>query len=364
MRGEEEPSVEMLGTLSARIDACAAEIDNRNRRNLVLFSSGALLVSFMVFFVSLFLPAYRRFVLPHAILFLYSAALYWVSHRCQRKKTVHIRLIQYFSLAPLLIGGILTGTYFDPLKPAVTIIIFLCILPLYIIDRPVRIILYQLLFSAAFVICSYLIKPFEVFQSDTLYLPIYLCFGIGTNLFSLVERVESAENFVQARYESEHDSLTRLYNRRSGSEKVIALFQAQVLGTFAIIDIDNFKRFNDEYGHQIGDEVLCEVSKAMHMIFHESDVIMRLGGDEFAIYAPDVLDTQTCQKRFLALSQQLLQSCAAPHGTLEVRISVGCVICSDPHPDFDIVCNLSDAALYRAKNSGKGKIEIVSQPLG
>ena len=78
--------------------------------------------------------------------------------------------------------------------------IFLCILPLFIIDKPWHIIAYQLFFATVFVVCSRVFKSTAVFLEDIFYLPIYLALGIGANLFSLIDKVESAENFVRIRH--------------------------------------------------------------------------------------------------------------------------------------------------------------------
>ena len=348
----------ILHELSARVDACAAEIDRRNRRNLVQFSNGALLISGAVFAVSLFLPAYRGLALPHAMLLLYSAGLFFFARYCQQRQLRHIRLAIYLALAPLLLAGVLLGTRFDPGKPAVSIIIFICVLPLFVIDRPARIILYQLGAAALFVVCARLFKPGAVFAADMLYLPIYLALGVGANVFTLIDRVESAENYVLICHESEHDSLTDLLNRRSGEDAVKKLFKAQVHGTLAIIDIDNFKGCNDVWGHQTGDRVLQEVSAAILSVFRSSDVVWRMGGDEFAVYAVNLLDADTCRRRFDALARRLRCLRVPGPGELEVQVSVGCTLCRGQHLSFDELYKNSDAALYQAKNSGKDKVVV------
>lgn len=351
-----------LRALRTRIDRYADEIDSRNRRNFVLFSSGAMPLAGIIFAVSLFFPQYRQLAVLHGFLFLYCCVLFFLSRFCQQNSVPHIRLILYLALMPLLLGAISLGTWLDPAKPAVSIMLFLCILPLFLIDHPLRIVLYQLCFAALFVLFSFLFKPAAVFAADMLYLPIYLSFGIGANLFSLIDRVESAENFVRIQQESQHDALTNLLNRRCGAERTKALLQAQVHGALAILDVDDFKQFNDRCGHHTGDEVLCAVAHAVQTVFRSGDVVWRMGGDEFAVFAVNLLDADTCRRRFAALMETLSHTQVAGAGTLPVSISVGCTLCTAQRPDFEELCKTSDAALYAAKKAGKGRVIVSGAP--
>jgi diguanylate cyclase (GGDEF) domain len=348
--------MKMFESFNRQVTEYAGEIDERNRRTYIIFSSGALFLSSVVFIASALIPAYHVFLLSHGFLFLYSCFLFYFSRRCSRKKEWNIKLVMYLSFAPLLFGAVLLGTYFDPMKPAISIDIFICILPLFIIDRPARIIGHQLLFAALFVFMSHSMKPLEVFQEDVLYLPIYLSLGIGANVFTLMERIESVKNNALLRHESEHDALTMLLNRRSGEEKMKLLFEENVHGTFAIADVDEFKTFNDCFGHQVGDDVLKGISEAMMSVFRSSDVIWRLGGDEFAIFAVNLTDPEICTRKFQVLMSQIAKM-ELPEGVNEtVSISVGCTVCSDIHLNFDDVYHASDEALYQAKSQGRGKI--------
>lgn len=349
----------MLKELNRRIEECAEEIDHRNRRNFVFFSNGALIISSLALAASIIIPYYRSLLLSHGALFLYSGALFFFSRWCRQQEVGRIRLIMYLALAPLLIAAVLLGSWLDPLRPAITIMIFLCVLPLYIIDRPLHVIIYQLLFASLFILCAWQAKSAEVFQADVTYLPIYLSFGIGTYIFSLFEKVESAENYVRARQESQHDALTQLFNRRSGEERVRELFAQHQHGAFAVMDVDNFKHFNDTWGHQAGDAVLCVIAESLHHVFRTTDIIWRLGGDEFAIMALNMTDEETCNARFAQLKQELSSLEIPACGKQEVSISVGCTICTGERVDFEKVYHSSDEALYEAKKQGKGKIIVV-----
>jgi diguanylate cyclase (GGDEF)-like protein len=323
-----------------------------------VFSNGAVLISAVCVIASIFIPAYRLLLIGHTLIFLYSCFLWYFSKKLYQSHNKQIRLYMYLADVPLLVVSLLMGTYLDPHKQAISIVIFLCILPLFIMDKPRRSAAYQICFALAFVGMSYWLKPYEIFLADVNYLPIYLMLSISANYFTLVERVEGVENYVKLQNESEKDALTKLLNRKSGEEKVKILLNQNVHGSFCMLDIDDFKIFNDEYGHQTGDEILRNLSDAVAAVFRNSDVVWRLGGDEFAIFAVNLTDEKICRQRFDALAKKICEM-KLPQGVKEsVTISVGCYICQGNGLDFEMVYHDADTALYQAKASGRGQIVI------
>ena len=345
-----------LNELARQVDQCKEEIDNRNRNNLYAFSTGAWIISAAIMVASLVLPEYQNLLISHGVLFIYICIMFVIARYCKKKRIARIRSVMYLLMAPLMLSAVVVGTIADPQKPAITILIFLCIIPLFIIDKPWHIILYQLFFGGLFVFCGYLWKDPQVYKNDMFYFPIYFAYIVGANAFILIDKIGSARNFTLVRHESAHDSLTELLNRKSGEKKVRELLKAQVHGTFAIVDLDNFKDINDRYGHQAGDEVLRQAAEAMKSVFRTSDVIWRLGGDEFAIYAVSMLDHEAYQKRFSALLQKMMEISVPSCGIIRVQVSAGCTICLSEEMNFEKIYKSSDDALYEAKNSGKGKI--------
>lgn len=348
----------ILDNLARRIKQCAEEVDNRNRGYLVLFSQGALLLALITTCMSMVLPYYRWMLSFNSALFIYNAFLFFLARYCQSHKVKHIRAIQYLFFTPLIIGGVLVSSVFDPTHPGVTFIIFICILPLFMIDNPWRMAGYQIFFAGLFVLLAYYVKPGEVFMTDVMYLPVYMAYIMGANIFALMEKVSAVEDYLCVRKMAEKDTLTKLFNRTSGETQVTQLLKKNVAGSFAILDIDDFKMFNDRYGHQLGDEVLCKVSEALHSVFRSSDILWRLGGDEFAVYAVGLTDKKICQQRFAELKRLLAKVDFPQAASLQIQLSVGCIICTGEELEFNQLYKISDEALYEAKNTGKGKMVI------
>jgi len=121
------------------------------------------------------------------------------------------------------------------------------------------------------------------------------------------------------------------------------------------IDIDDFKHFNDEFGHKIGDEVIKFVAKKIKESIREVDFGFRYGGDEFVI-----LIFEQPKEIVLKIAKRIFDKItSAIHTYGKIGISVGIAMYPEDNKDLNEVIVLADKELYIAKNSGKGKIESV-----
>ncbi len=268
----------------------------------------------------------------------------------------------YIILLPIYAIGILMGTFLDPVSNASTIMILFCTLTVFITDKPQRILGYLAGIAVAFAVCSYLSKPLDLFIGDMVNLFIYSAIGVGVNMLTLSDRVNSAENYTLMCDRADQDTLTSLLNRGAGERNVIKMLESGQLGSFIMIDIDDYKHFNDMYGHVVGDEVICEVSAQLKEGFRDSDIIFRMGGDEFAVFAVGLLDKGACEERMNRVQHNLHSIQTSYPEPLDVSISMGCTICRSTAYKFDQLYKLSDDALYAAKKTGKNGFFIQEQP--
>lgn len=270
------------------------------------------------------------------------------------KKHIKYTVISFYvAITPILIVGIAMGTFMDPTNNAITIIIMLCTLFMFITDKPDHIIGWMLGVSTVFLICSYYAKTPKIFVGDVINLCIYLSIGISVNILMLRDRVESAENYVNTLKQAEHDTLTSILNRGAGDRIVSEYLERGEKGAFIMVDIDDFKHINDTYGHQIGDEVIRVVSHRLKNIFNGEDTVWRLGGDEFAVFAIGLTDKTVCERRLSEVLAGLSGIKTSHQSLFDIKISIGCSICLSKNCDFDSVYKSSDNALYEAKNKGK-----------
>lgn len=173
--------------------------------------------------------------------------------------------------------------------------------------------------------------------------------GILTDITQEVHREEHLALHAQI------DGLTHVYNsgtvRRLLSDSMTD-FQEDNLGAFLILDIDNFKKFNDRYGHQTGDQVLRIVARVLKEQLRVNDVIGRLGGDEFCAYLPGLSSigflTALCER----LNHSVTTTAAAEGIESPVTISIGATMLHT-FDDFLTAYDRADQALYEAKAKGR-----------
>lgn len=158
------------------------------------------------------------------------------------------------------------------------------------------------------------------------------------------------------------DALTGLANRRHlDSVLETRLAEAERLGqpiTGLMVDVDHFKRFNDEFGHDAGDAVLRGVGKILKHATRESGLAFRYGGEEFLLLMP-ALDPEQAMRRAEKI-QAKIRALRIEHGGRElgpITASFGMASAPD-HCAFAKLVKTADAALYRAKESGRDRIVV------
>ena len=185
---------------------------------------------------------------------------------------------------------------------------------------------------------------------------------------ALLERM-SALSFAYRRrlqHEASTDALTGLHNRRefeAGMVREMARARRMRLPlSLALIDIDFFKRINDQHGHDVGDRVLLEVAKLLQARIRRSDLIARIGGEEFALV---MLGTEP--PGAWVLLERLRQAVATlrvPAGTGEIgcTISIGITDRVEDDADWASMYKRADQALYAAKQGGRDRVVEATPP--
>jgi len=169
------------------------------------------------------------------------------------------------------------------------------------------------------------------------------------------------ENLKKAEAESYTDALTGIANRKKfdvtlGAE-IAAIEGKDVPLCLVVGDIDHFKKFNDEFGHQVGDQVLKLVASALHENVKGSDLAARYGGEEFALILPNTMPDnaftlvetirETIGTRRIRNKQKGLD-----FGSVTLSLGLACYRSGEPVSDF---IERADNALYRAKSGGRNQ---------
>jgi two-component system cell cycle response regulator len=157
------------------------------------------------------------------------------------------------------------------------------------------------------------------------------------------------------------DPLTGIGNRRSFDAELASRFEhARRYNrplTLVMIDIDHFKEVNDTFGHQAGDEVLQRIARVLERTTRQSDFVARFGGEEFVVLLPE-----TPLLEGLQVAEKIRAAVAAEDLPTRVTVSAGVATLPQPHIDSpDALVAAADAALYRAKESGRNRVEYESR---
>lgn len=165
------------------------------------------------------------------------------------------------------------------------------------------------------------------------------------------------------------DSLTGLANRVQLRERIAVALEAHGespprRSALICIDLDHFKAINDTLGHSWGDEVLRVVARRLLSVMRRADLVARLGGDEFAVVLDDVRSDDEVEALTRRLVQLLCQPCEVRGRTLTIGASLGVAMLPDHGHTVDEALGNADLALYNAKESGRGRVQVFSLWLG
>lgn len=159
------------------------------------------------------------------------------------------------------------------------------------------------------------------------------------------------------------DALTELPNRVLLADRLHqGMVQAQRRGqmlALVFLDLDGFKRINDDHGHQVGDHMLTTLASRMTQALRQGDTLARVGGDEFVAVLIDLADAATCEP----LLQRLLTAAAEPVqlGELTLQVSASMGITFYPQVQelgAEQLLRQADQAMYQAKAAGKNRYQV------
>ena len=160
---------------------------------------------------------------------------------------------------------------------------------------------------------------------------------------------------------AERDSLTKLLNKnavRRQAEEYLARFPRGANCAMIIIDLDNFKQVNDQYGHLFGDTVLTRAAREIEKLFRSQDLVARIGGDEFLVLMRGVSDRGLLENRCQLLLSNFRNIFRNYQFRLPLSCSVGVAVSPEDGSSYYDLYNRADQALYQAKRRGKNTYEF------
>ncbi|MDJ0918582.1 MAG: sensor domain-containing diguanylate cyclase, partial [Woeseiaceae bacterium] len=197
----------------------------------------------------------------------------------------------------------------------------------------------------------------EVDAERTLSLMTGIADRLGPTLSGIELRSQLHEDSIR-------DPLTKLYNRRFMDEtlhrELLRAKRSDQPLSVIILDIDRFKQVNDEYGHDIGDQVLIELADQLSRSVRDEDIVYRYGGEEFVIILPGA-SLDAARERALSVSRDVrrvrVETSTQP---IKITISAGVATYPEHGESSEKLLVQADKALYLAKQSGRDRIELAT----
>ncbi len=176
--------------------------------------------------------------------------------------------------------------------------------------------------------------------------------------FPLAALYSSASLSVKREYQANHDELTGLANRkllilRTQEALVEAQERRQRVGLL-LLDLDRFKEVNDTLGHPTGDRLLQTVAHRLTHSVRPGDLVARLGGDEFAVLLPQIRDTASAREVAARLRVALAEPMRLDGMDFDLEASIGIALYPNHAPDFELLMQRADVAMYVAKEQRTG----------
>ena len=180
----------------------------------------------------------------------------------------------------------------------------------------------------------------------------------------LADKLEKKTREVSdIRSKSYQDVLTGLWNRAYTENAVNEMISQEKKGALFMLDMDNFKAVNDNYGHIAGDETLKVFAGTLKKFAGEGDILCRIGGDEFMIFVKGVTEKSELSSRAAGIISDFQKNFAALSFEIECSVSIGIAQTPEDGLEFNKLYNSADKALYYVKQNGKNAYHFFSDKL-
>lgn len=204
-------------------------------------------------------------------------------------------------------------------------------------------------------------KDGELYWEHARISPIKNSLKVITHYLGVKEDITEKKRFEeQLIFLADHDPLTNLFNRRRFHEELKHWLaqskRCHLMGALLFLDLDNFKYYNDTYGHLKGDEILITLAGILKRNIRETDTIARLSGDEFAIILPftEPEEAQSISNHILEIVRKNLS--LNQRKSFFLTVSIGAVLFPEYGSDMETLLSYADTAMYKAKQQGRNQV--------
>lgn len=179
-------------------------------------------------------------------------------------------------------------------------------------------------------------------------------------IVGVIGKIINIEKEKNLEYKATVDLLTGCLNKKSTeiAIKQIIKNKPNSLHGFMVIDIDKYKIVNDVFGHQVGDQLLVELTTKVKSILRETDVFGRIGGDEFIVFLVNIRDRDNLLKKSKSIHELFEKEITSGKIRFKVTASIGLSVYPEAGVTFEDLYEKADHALYESKDNGRNNITL------
>ena len=278
-----------------------------------------------------------------------------------KKDSLAGQLLIYLSMSVMfLFAAFITQN--KPDKPAISFMAFILIAPMFMIDKSYFMAIELITASSIFLGWMYVVKPQDVWTMDLVNTIIYTVVGIFIHIIASSIRIKEFVLIRKINMQKDIDELTGLKNKAALTRAINSFVKSadDNKGIFIVLDIDYFKKFNDTYGHDLGDSILHQLGAYFREKFTKDEIVGRFGGDEFIIFIKNAYEEDYAKELAMEMVNETRERITLP-GEDKFSISMGIAIYRGAEKNYSEVFKKADIALYKTKADRKIKYSIYEE---
>lgn len=277
-----------------------------------------------------------------------------------REDSLAAQLLIYLSMSVLFLFGCLISVN-NPEHNATTFIVFLLVTPMFMIDKPFFMTIELGVASAIFLIWMFAVKPYEIWEMDCINVVTYTIIGSFLNVIANSIRIKEFVLTREISVQRDTDEMTGLRNKASLTREINEFLadKSADKGLLFVCDVDRFKSINDNFGHDVGDDVIIQLGNYLGKRFDNNEIVGRFGGDEFIVFVKDIDDLDEAGKIAQEVVEGVSESVTLPVRDQKVCISIGITAYKGNEKNYSDIFKKADMALYEAKANSEIRYCIV-----
>lgn len=311
-----------------------------------------------LFLASIFNGMLRKNQIFYLISFIYSAStiiLFFIL----KKDSLIAQFLIYLSISLLFVFACFIAQNNSDI-PATTFIVFLVITPMFMIDKPFFMAIELCAASCMFLFWMHCIKSYDVWIVDVVNAVPFTIIGIFLNIIANSVRIREFVLTRKINIQKDTDELTGLKNKGALTRSINEFLASETSskGIIFMMDVDRFKSINDNYGHDIGDEVICQLGNFLARKFTGDEILGRFGGDEFIIFIKDTDDINSAKNIADEIINGVSENVTLPDSAERVSVSIGAAVYKGLEKNYSEIFKKADVALYRSKADADNRFYV------